>query len=313
MADEDRVLPVDLQRYARGNTGASHFHRFDSGQAGPHLMIVALAHGNEWCGAFALRHLLERGVRPAVGTLTLGFLNVAAANARATDSPESRRYVDEDFNRLWSPDMLDSARTSCELARAREIRPLVDAADHLLDLHSMQTRGPPLALAGMTAKGLVLCRRLGMPRDIIRDRGHPEGTRLRDYRWFADESDERSSVLVECGQHTDPASVDVATGVAYRFLAAFGLLRDADRPADLPRPGITRAIAVTGLVSVTTDSFRFVRDFDGLEVVPKAGSIVAYDGARPVVTPHDNCVLIMPSPRIRAGQTALRFGRIEDR
>ena len=35
-----------------------------------------------------------------------------------------------------------------------------------------------------------------------------------------------------------------------------------------------------------------------------------YDGDKPVVTPHDNCVLIMPSRRLHKGGTAVRLGRI---
>jgi len=38
--------------------------------------------------------------------------------------------------------------------------------------------------------------------------------------------------------------------------------------------------------------------------------VIGHDGDRPVATPYDNCVLIMPSLRLNKGNTAVRLGRI---
>ena len=72
-----------------------------------------------------------------------------------------------------------------------------------------------------------------------------------------------------------------------------------------------------GLRSITLDqskdewgeAFRFVETFNGLEVIPKAGTVIAYDGDAPVATPYDDCVLIMPSRRLNPGASAVRLGR----
>ena len=40
-----------------------------------------------------------------------------------------------------------------------------------------------------------------------------------------------------------------------------------------------------------------------------AGTVIAYDGTRPIRTPYDDCVLIMPSRRLAPGLTAVRLGR----
>ena len=65
------VLPRDLSAYRAGNTGIDYVHRFESGRPGPHVMINGLTHGNEFCGMVAVCHLLDSGVRPRIGTLTL--------------------------------------------------------------------------------------------------------------------------------------------------------------------------------------------------------------------------------------------------
>jgi hypothetical protein len=50
----------------------------------------------------------------------------------------------------------------------------------------------------------------------------------------------------------------------------------------------------------------------GLDVISKAGTIIAYDGDMPVATPYDDCILIMPSQRLSRGLTAVRLGRLVD-
>jgi hypothetical protein len=72
------------------------------------------------------------------------------------------------------------------------------------------------------------------------------------------------------------------------------------------------ALTVTGAVVARSDQFRFVQPFQGLEHFPKAGTVIAHhDGAglgEAVVTPYDNCVLVMPSTKqARAGVTVVRF------
>jgi predicted deacylase len=72
------VLPRDLSPYREGNTGISYVHRFESGRPGPQVLVNALTHGNEFCGMVAACHLLDSGVRPKAGTLTVSVANVAA-------------------------------------------------------------------------------------------------------------------------------------------------------------------------------------------------------------------------------------------
>ncbi|HYM01393.1 MAG TPA: succinylglutamate desuccinylase, partial [Stellaceae bacterium] len=69
---------TDITAYAAGNTGIPYVTSFDSGRAGPHVLINALTHGNEICGAIALVHLFRSGLRPVAGKLSLSFANVAA-------------------------------------------------------------------------------------------------------------------------------------------------------------------------------------------------------------------------------------------
>ena len=305
------IKPVDISAYRKGNGPVDYVHVFDSGRSGPTVMVNALTHGNELCGAHALHHLFEAGIRPTAGRLILSFANVEAYDQFDASQPSASRFLDEDLNRVWSPTVLDGPRQSRELTRARDLRPVVAMADYLLDLHSMQRASPPLMLCGMADKGRRLALELGCPRHVVADAGHSAGRRLRDYGDFADPASPKTALLAECGQHWAKASRAVAIEATRRFLIAVGTLMEDHWPADArpsQRPA-TRLIEVTEAVTIVTKRFKFTKDFQGLETIQSAGSVIAHDGRTPVRTPYDNCVLIMPSRRLLPGQTAVRLGR----
>lgn len=300
----------DLTRYAAGNNGIPYVLSFRADAPGPHVALNALMHGNEICGAIALDHLLSDNVRPICGTLTFVFCNIDAYRRFDPADPTASRYVDEDMNRLWDDATLTGKRRSIELARARTLRPVFESADTLLDLHSMQYSSAPMILAGLADKSVALARRIRSPEIIMCDRGHAAGLRLRDYRAFADPASPKTALLVECGQHWEKSTAEVAIATSYRFLAACGLLTpDRCRTVlDFAAPA-QRVLDVTEVVTVASDDFRFAVPYRGLEVIPKAGTEIARDGGRAVVTPYDDCVLVMPSMRLSRGQTAVRLGR----
>ena len=97
----------DIQPHRRSGTGTDFIHTFESGKPGPHVMVNALTHGNEICGAIAVDRLLREGLRPTRGTLTLAFANVEAYSRFDRERPFATRFVDEDFNRVWTPSTLD--------------------------------------------------------------------------------------------------------------------------------------------------------------------------------------------------------------
>jgi predicted deacylase len=307
------LTPPDIEPYRVGNTEVDYVTTFDSGRAGPHVLVTALTHGNEICGAIALDRLFCAALPPRQGRLTLAFDNVAAYQSFDRRYPVVSRFIDEDFNRLWDEATLDGPRQSAELARARALRPFVDAADYLLDIHSMQYATAPLMLAGTLDRSVALARRVGIPELIMCDVGHAAGKRMRDYGPFGDPASAKTALLIEAGQHWQQRAAEVATDVMLRFLVALGTLGRDDAAAiggpDFDAQPRQRVIEVTEAVTIAGNNFEFVADYRGLEVLPQAGTLIGRDDGREVRTPYDNCVLIMPSRRLAKGHTAVRLGR----
>lgn len=90
----------DIRRRKTGTYGIDYVHTLDSSVSGPHVMINALTHGNEPCGAITVDVLLAAGVRPARGRLTLSFANVEAYECFDINDPDATRFIDEDLNRV---------------------------------------------------------------------------------------------------------------------------------------------------------------------------------------------------------------------
>ncbi len=317
------VLPPDISAFKQGNTGIEYVTTFDSGREGPHLLVNALTHGNEICGAHTLCFLFAQQVRPLRGKLTLSFANFRAFDSFDPAAPTASRFVDEDFNRLWTDEVLDGPRNSAELERARALRPLVAEADHLLDLHSMHFPSPALMLTGLREKCRRLAEAMGFPRYIVMDEGHRAGRRMRDYNAFDDPASPKTSILVECGQHWAESSIQVARATTLHFLRRFEGISEAflrehlppettesPEPSEPPEPQV--AVAVTEAVTVSGGEFLFEQEYRGFEVIEAAGTLIARDGAEEIRTPYDRCVLVMPSPGNgrKPGLTAVRLGRL---
>jgi hypothetical protein len=305
----------DIAPHRTSNTGVDYVHTFDSGKPGPHALVQALTHGNEICGAIVVDRLLRRKLRPVRGKLTFTFANIEAFKRFDTANPYASRFVDEDFNRVWSKATLDGPRDSVELRRARQLRPFIEAADFLLDIHSMLEPSPPVMICGPLEKGIRFAFDVGIPENIVSDTGHANGTRMRDYLGFGDPASPKNALLVECGQHWERDAERVAWQTTWRFLRHLDVVDrgEADREIEAAVPA-QRLIRVTEAVIANTPGFRFAKPYAGLEVIPKAGDVIAWDGDTPVRAPYDNCVLIMPVPNnVKTGLTAVRLGRIESR
>ena len=309
---EVELAPPNIAPWLAADGRVPGFISRSSGQSGPHVALLALMHGNELAGAIALDRLLRGGLQPIRGTLTFGFVNVAAFERFDATRPTASRFLDEDLNRVWDPAVLDGPRRSRELDRAREIRPVIDTVDYLLDLHSMLWPSDPLILCGPTDKGRALALGTGMPPLVVSDNGHANGRRLIDYKRFSDPGSAAAANLVEAGQHWEAATVATTMESVAGLLRHLGMIAQPSPMLPATRERRPRVAEVTAAVTARTSDFSFVRSFRGGEIIPRRNTLIAMDGATEVRTQYDDCLMIMPSLRPSRGHTAVRLARFVD-
>ncbi|OZI69020.1 succinylglutamate desuccinylase/aspartoacylase domain-containing protein [Bordetella genomosp. 1] len=285
------VLPRDISAYRKGNTGIDYVHRFESGKPGPHVLINALTHGNEICGMVAATHLLDTQVRPRIGTLTVSFAHVEAYEAFDAERPYENRQLVHNLNRIWTPAMLDGAEDSPELRRARELRPVIDAADAVLDIHSTSAPVRPFWVYYDSPRNAALATAVGAPDvHLLMPDGKGPGSPLIGYgRHGGDALTSQGSLVVECGQHFARSAAELATATTLRFLAHFGLIEPQAPAAVAPQRFKLLQVHV-----VKSEDFRFVRPLVGFETFAR-DELIAVNGDEEIRALCDDCTIFMPA------------------
>ena len=296
------VLPRDLSAYRAGNVGVDHVHRFNSGRPGPHVLINALTHGNEFCGMVAATHLLDTGVRPLIGTLTVSFANVAAYDTFDAARPFDSRQLVHNLNRIWSPDWLDGRDDSPELQRARALRPVVAAADHVLDIHSTSQPVQPFWVYPRFARNGTAALAMGEPAvHLVMPQGLGSGTPLIQHGAHGTPDHHGVALVAECGQHFLQSSADRAIRVTLGFLAHFGLLGPVARHAPLPAQ---QRYELLQTCMVSHADFRFARPLVGFETFAP-GELIASQGPDRIHAPAGGCTVLMPTREPIVGREAV--------
>ena len=107
------------------------------------------------------------------------------------------------LNRIWSDEWLDGTEDSPELRRARELRPVVAAADHILDIHSTSQDVVPFWVYPAFERNAAVALAIGRPSVHL---VMPSGPGLGHAADPARPPRRRrraagAALVVECGQH----------------------------------------------------------------------------------------------------------------
>ena len=279
---------------------------YSCGLPGPLLIVTGGVHGNEPSGVEALQRVfaaLER-LEPALRGRFVGLRGNLCGLER------NARYVDEDMNRLWTPERVQIARNgeTPSTSEAREQRELLLALEELheppcesvtlLDLHSTSGVGPPFAILSDRPDNRRLVEALAVPAVFGLHR-NVRGTLI---DWF--ESLGHSSVVLEGGQNAAPQTRARHEAAVWTALGALGMLA-GDCGMDI---GSQRALLASstahlpGAIDVCLrwgiepgERFRMEPGFANLQRVQR-GELLARTGRFgevPICSPFDG-LLLMP-------------------
>ncbi len=291
----DRAVGLDLESRILGDCGDP--------AAGPTLVAIGGLHGNEPAGVLALRRIFARladeGCAPA------GRLLGLAGNREALR--QGRRFLDEDLNRIWSDERLESVRSSRE-GRGSEDRELMELDEHLeraleeasgpafvLDLHTTSGPGPAFSVLHDTLMNRRFARALRIPIALGLEE-ELNGT-LTDHLT----SEGFVALTVETGQHQEPESVDRAEAALWVVMDVAGCLpagyereaREAARRLAEEGRGLPRVVEVRYREAIGSSADYStrpgLRSFQGVS----AGQLLADRNGSPVAAPLSG-LLLMP-------------------
>ncbi|MEL6632828.1 MAG: succinylglutamate desuccinylase/aspartoacylase family protein [Bacteroidota bacterium] len=298
----NRTVDTDLERKIGERSHGLH---------GPLLIVVGQMHGNEPAGSLAVQALLRMidwEFRKNPSFHYRGKLVGLRGNLGAIEAGE--RYVKQDLNRIWKPNLLskiltepvDALRAEEKEARAlhEAIRYEIDSYDpsyvFLLDIHTTTATGgiflipPPDSLALEVAKSLHAPIVKGMI-------GALKGT-LVEYAETNPWGVPTDALVFEAGQHHAPVSVDNSISAIVGTMRALGMLdvEDVEHAHDdklqawsRDLPKMTRLVYRHSILP--EDGFHMLPGFKNFVSVEK-GQLLAHDRKGPIHAPESGFILM---------------------
>ena len=258
-------------------------------ELGPTSIILAGVHGNEVCGIHALEKIIPT-LSLDRGTVLFGYGSPRAIAAKT-------RFMDVNLNRLFKDDQLltVSQKESYEYHRAQFLKPYLDQAEALLDVHASNTPDSmPFAICEENAGAIVSC----LPFDLNVagfDALEPGST-----IYYMNRSG-KIGICVECGYVADPQSLAKAEETIFNFLMARGHI------AGNVQNYTQKHIQMHTIYHTKTDHFVLSKLFDDFEPVTK-GQVVGVDGNETVKADEDGVILFARN-REKVGDEAFLLGR----
>ncbi len=269
--------------------------RYSSDIPGPNVLILGAIHGNEKCGSFALKKFLKL-LDDAQLTLQKGSVClVPICNPLAFE--QNKRFVEENLNRVILP---TKNPQTYEAKLANQICPLIEAADYLLDLHSMQAKGQPFSMLNkMTKESESFCRSLGAPAmvsgwvEVFARHPQVPATCTQTY---ADRFN-IPNALIECGSHEDPSSADVAFGAIMSALSHLEVLDSAEiqKLGFQILKGESKKVHLEEIVFRQSLEDKFVKEWKSFEVIKKNEPVAIRKNGEAVLASRDG-VIVFPNP-----------------
>ena len=275
--------------------------------AGPKLIILGAVHGNETCGTQAIQRVMneidEGSLEIAAGTVTF----VPITNPMAYRKRD--RAGDRNLNRNLYP---NDKPTEFEDHVANWLCPLLARHEVLLDLHSTRAKTKPFALVGPpnnegaiepfkhADKERALAKRLGVSRFVegwLRTYAkgverRAKGSRNADPRYGVGTTEYMRSqggysITLECGQHDDPSSPEVAYRAIRNTLDFLGIT-EGPKPPDVTD---YEALRLHEVIDRAHADDRFSREWSSFDPLKK-GEVIGtrHDGTQ-VAAPGDGWIV----------------------
>lgn len=241
-------------------------------EGGATSMVLVGVHGDETCGVEVLRELLP-SLEIDKGRVFIGYGNPPAIAAK-------KRFLEKNLNRMFvSDDKLSPEDVrSYEYKRAQYLKPYLEKADAVLDIHSNPWKEKQtFAICEANATDIAQF----LPTNLLVsgfDAVEPGGV---DYYM---NSIGKIGVCFECGYLDDEHSRRAAREAIVAFLKARGHIQN-----DLIQQLQSRVhIFYKGFSK--TNSFKLARPFLNFERIAQ-GEVIGKDGAEVLVAPKDSVIL----------------------
>lgn len=281
-------------------------HHYDSGHAGPHLLITGGIHGNEVCGPKAIEWFMQAFDHDLIKITSGRVTVIPICNPKAY--AENTRQYERNLNRYFYP-KTDAHYYEDYLQNA--LAPYFDAADILLDLHSYNAGGDPFIFVNrQDEKEIAFASALGPHRFMCGfSNGYEDKSEAMGTREYI-QSKGGYGVTIECGGHADPKSVDVAKAAILGGLNFLNMVRINDKlkpmiPNPRPETDIQWLQIVQTYRKECEGRFHNLSQF---QAVKKGDILITFENGKTVTAPFDS-IIVFPKQDSEIGEEWLYLAK----
>ena len=272
----------------------AYTHVVKGGFVGPKVAIIGSIHGDERIGAEALEALKDVFSDVKV----YGEISLILGNPKAYEF--GKRFLDQDMNRLWNKDVcdllkVDDAQLDSAQKRVKEILPILQNADYLLDIHSTIKPSCPFVYCKETPEHLNLACLLRTEYIVS------SSLKVDDLISSSDNFVDKNGgigLAYEAGWQKDETKLeDVLLNIKI-FLQALG---SCDFDIFVEEFPTYSHLSIYEQIVIKTNDFKFLKDYSNFDFV-KEGEVIAVDEDEIVV--EKDSYMIFPKVDLQKGNVA---------
>jgi predicted deacylase len=274
-------------------------------ESGPRVLILGAVHGNEVCGTLAIQRVMTE-LDEGKLTLLCGHVEfVPVANPRAYKA--GQRFIERNLNRYFRP---APEPKPYEAKLTNILCKMIEVCDYFIDLHSTTAGGLPFAsveggepeedklAAAMGAEVLLFGwhEAYAASGRVNTDPDESMGTTAYARKYGA------KAVLLECGQHKDPVSIEVAYKAILGALHYIGMINSDNVPA----PSNPLALKTTRVI-FRGEGGSFTEDWGNFSPITAGQQVAVLPDGGMVLAPSDGFI-VLPNPTTPPGSEWFYFG-----
>ena len=268
----------------------------ESGKPGPHLLILGAIHGNETCGTYAIKKVIDEIHQGVITLKRWCITGIPICNPKAYKNKV--RYVEKNLNRVF---MKHHNPLFYEEHLANQITSFVEKCDYVLDIHSMQSQGKSFIFQDYDDEATSdMCQHIGVPY-IIRWRAqlntlddHTDTIGYAHTIW-------KIWVLVECGQHNDDTSKKIAYQAIMNVLIRLWMISNKKIPSKRPV-----SIKVNSVV-IKTQKWNFSQSRKHWDLVDTNQLLAVYEDGQRIISGTKGFILL-PNEKAKTGEERFYIG-----
>ncbi len=289
----------------RQNLNLPYSFQIQGSQPGPHLAFVGATHGNEIVGVEAIVELVKFLEKENL-QLDKGKISFIIGNPKAYR--QRVRFIDENLNRVFTGQYADTV----ESRRAEEISKFLKEAEGLtalVDLHSVSVGTFSAVVYPPNPASISLSQKISnLNLHFSTEEEHTPGLLIS----FAANLN-KAACVIECGNHTDIHSINVALEHIVRTITHFDLLPITKLPFIELKSTSNQEILVYKTIAPIKPHRNFHFTIPEVETgTPiRAGQLYAVDEQTQHVAPQD-CFIVMPDKNPKFGDHDAGFLAIKE-